>query len=168
MTNRTIVLRPRRDSEVAQEPTDDHSRPPRQAPFTKRVMICEGRPAQPAEEVDFHKRAAHVPYGGVGEHGTKSDTATVSSGVIRPMLISAHDAARFLGIGRTTLYQLIKTGDVTPVHIGRCVRFSMYELEAYVEHLMGVAPPPPQPAERPHASPRRRAPRNAVSAPTLF
>ena len=76
---------------------------------------------------------------------------------------------RFLGIGRTTLYQLIKAGDVTPVHIGRCVRFSMYELEAYVEHLMGVAPPPPpQPAERPHASPRRHAPRTAVSAPTLF
>ena len=121
----------------------------------------------PQKNVDFHKRAAHVPYVGVSEHGTKSDTATVSSGVIRPMLISAHDAARFLGIGRTTLYQLIKAGDVTPVHIGRCVRFSMHELEAYVEHLMAVVPPP-QPAERPHASPGRRAPRNAVSAPTLF
>jgi excisionase family DNA binding protein len=88
---------------------------------------------------------------------------------IRPLLFTARDVARYLGIGRTTLYQLIKAGEVTSVHIGRCVRFSMHELEAYVERLMGVAPtPPPQPAERPHPPTRRRASRTSVSAPTLF
>lgn len=54
------------------------------------------------------------------------------------MLLSARQAAQFLGIGRTTLYELIKLGAVTPVHIGRCVRFSMTELEDYVERLVGV------------------------------
>jgi len=53
----------------------------------------------------------------------------------RPLLVSATDAARVLGIGRTTLYEVVKSGDLTPIHIRRCVRFSMHEISQYVESL---------------------------------
>ena len=78
MTNRTTVLRPRRENEVDQE-----SSAPREG----------------------------------------------------PLLVSATDAARVLAIGRTTLYEVVKSGDLTPIHIRRCVRFSMYEIRQYVESL---------------------------------
>jgi excisionase family DNA binding protein len=78
MTNRTTVLRPRRENEVDQESSNE-------AP--------------------------------------------------RPLLVSATDAARVLAIGRTTLYEIVESGDLTPIHIRRCVRFSMYEISQYVESL---------------------------------
>ena len=53
----------------------------------------------------------------------------------QPLLISALDAALVLGIGRTTLYELVRSGDLTPIHVRRCVRFSMYEIEQFVESL---------------------------------
>ena len=52
-----------------------------------------------------------------------------------PLLVSATDAARVLAIGRTTLYEIVKSGDLTPIHIRRCVRFSIYEITQYVESL---------------------------------
>jgi excisionase family DNA binding protein len=53
----------------------------------------------------------------------------------RPLLVSATDAARVLAIGRTTLYEIVKSGDLTPIHIRRCARFSMHEISQYVESL---------------------------------
>ena len=53
----------------------------------------------------------------------------------RTLLVSATHAARVLAIGRTTLYESVKSGDLTPIHIRRCVRFSMYEITQYVESL---------------------------------
>ena len=58
---------------------------------------------------------------------------------VRPLLVSAADAARVLGIGRTTVYELVKDGHLTPVHLRRCVRFSMYEIEQYVDSLRRAA-----------------------------
>jgi len=69
-----------------------------------------------------------------------ADTATEGADEgLRPLLVSAHQAARLLGIGRTTLYELIKDQAVTPVHIGRCVRFSVAELEDFVLRRMHAA-----------------------------
>ncbi len=59
--------------------------------------------------------------------------APVASAKLRPLLVPATEAARLLGIGRTTLYELVKSGDLTPIHVRRCVRFSMYEIERFVE-----------------------------------
>ena len=50
----------------------------------------------------------------------------------RPLLVTSTDAARVLAIGRTTLYELVKSGDLTPIHLRRCVRFSMHEIEQLV------------------------------------
>ncbi len=63
----------------------------------------------------------------------------VGLGATRPILLSAPEAARLLGIGRTTLYGVIKAGELTSIHVGRSVRFSMYEIETYVRSLIRAA-----------------------------
>ena len=52
---------------------------------------------------------------------------------LAPLLVTAPQAARILSIGRTALYQLIWDGQLTPIHIGRSVRFSVDQLEAFVQ-----------------------------------
>jgi excisionase family DNA binding protein len=51
----------------------------------------------------------------------------------RGLLLRVDDAAQLLAIGRTTMYQLIAAGEIELVHIGRCARVPVSELERYVE-----------------------------------
>lgn len=45
------------------------------------------------------------------------------------------EAARVLRVSRSTIYVLIKSGALKPVHIGRAVRISRAELERYTTAL---------------------------------
>jgi excisionase family DNA binding protein len=49
-----------------------------------------------------------------------------------PLLLTIPDAARVLAIGRSTLYELIGSGQLATIHIGRSVRISVEELQAFV------------------------------------
>lgn len=51
------------------------------------------------------------------------------------LLLTAEEAARALNVGRTTLYTLIKDGQLHSVHIGRSCRLTRAELIRYVERL---------------------------------
>lgn len=55
------------------------------------------------------------------------------------LLLTTVQAAKVLGIGRTTVYQLIKDGDLRAVHIARSCRISWAELERYVARLDAAA-----------------------------
>lgn len=65
-----------------------------------------------------------------------------------PLLLTPEEAARVLRIGRTTIYALMKAGELRPVHIGRSCRLARAELERYVDRLRSPAPPPPARRER--------------------
>jgi excisionase family DNA binding protein len=65
---------------------------------------------------------------------TRDNIPSGRDGVL-PLLVSAHQAATLLGIGRTMLYQLIKDGTVKPIRIKRAVRFLVRDLEQYVTEL---------------------------------
>ena len=52
-----------------------------------------------------------------------------------PLLLTPEEAATVLRLGRTTVYALMKAGDLHPVHIGRSCRLSRSELERYVRGL---------------------------------
>ena len=64
-----------------------------------------------------------------------------------PLLLTPEEAATVLRVGRTTIYALMKAGDLRPVHIGRSCRLSRTELERYVDRLQA---PPTQPPTRAH------------------
>jgi excisionase family DNA binding protein len=57
-----------------------------------------------------------------------------------PMLLTPEKAATVLRVGRTTVYPLMKSGDLHAVHIGRSCRLPRAKLQRYVDRL--IAPPP--------------------------
>ncbi len=57
---------------------------------------------------------------------------------IEPLLLRTDEAARVLGIGRSTLYALIASGELPVVRIGRATRIPMAALVRWVEaHAVG-------------------------------
>jgi excisionase family DNA binding protein len=58
-----------------------------------------------------------------------------------PLLLTPEEAATLLRVGRTTVYALMKAGDLHAVHIGRSCRLPRAELQRYVDRLS--APPTP-------------------------
>src|SRR4051812_26322205 len=71
------------------------------------------------------------------------------------LLLTPEEAAKVLRLGRTTVFALMKAGELHPVHIGRSCRLSRAELERYVDRLE-APPPPPAPVRRPDDRQRRR------------
>src|SRR4051794_31462067 len=60
-----------------------------------------------------------------------------------PLLLTPEEAAPLLRVGRTTIYALMKAGELRPIHIGRSCRLSRAELERYVCRLE-TSPPRPR------------------------
>lgn len=56
------------------------------------------------------------------------------------LLVTPEEAAALLRVGRTTIYALMKVGDLRSIHIGRSCRLSRAELERYVTGLTSSAP----------------------------
>jgi excisionase family DNA binding protein len=77
-----------------------------------------------------------------------------------PLLLTPEEAAKGLRVGRTTVYALMKAGDLHPVHIGRSCRISRAELERYVRRLEA---PPASASSRP-----RRQRRTSTNQHSLF
>ena len=61
------------------------------------------------------------------------------------LLLTPEEVAEVLRIGRTTVYALMKRGDLRAVHIGRSCRISQAELDRYVRRLEAF-PSRPQPS----------------------
>jgi excisionase family DNA binding protein len=61
-----------------------------------------------------------------------------------PLLLTVREAARLLAVGRTSVYQLVWDGEITPVRIGRSVRFTLAELERFVNERAPASPPDAQ------------------------
>jgi excisionase family DNA binding protein len=56
----------------------------------------------------------------------------------RPLLVTIEEAATLLGVGRTTVYELLAEAELVSVQIHRCRRIALAELEAYVSRLRGA------------------------------
>ena len=65
------------------------------------------------------------------------ETSTGPSGALaaEQLLLTPEEAARALRVGRTTVYALMKTGELRAVYIGRSCRLPAAELERYVNRL---------------------------------
>ena len=53
------------------------------------------------------------------------------------LLLTVPEAARVLGIGRSTVYELVARGDLAFVHIGRSSRVPVAAIAAYIDRLQG-------------------------------
>ena len=63
------------------------------------------------------------------------------------LLLTPEEAAKVLRLGRTTVYALMKSGDLRSVHIGRSCRIPQAELERYVHGLQALPSPPHPPPD---------------------
>lgn len=52
---------------------------------------------------------------------------------VEPICVRINDAARMIGVGRTKLYQLIATGEVETVKIGKATRVTTASLHGLVK-----------------------------------
>ena len=53
-------------------------------------------------------------------------------------MLGVRDAAQVLGIGRSTLYELIAAGEIEVVHIGCSARVPVVILQAFVDRRRAV------------------------------
>ena len=53
------------------------------------------------------------------------------------LLVTPEEAARRLSVGRTTIYELMSSGELKSVNIGRCRRVPVSSLSSFVSRLIG-------------------------------
>jgi len=58
---------------------------------------------------------------------------------MEPLLVGVEEAARALGIGRTSLYEMINRQELTPIRIGRRVLVAADEIRAWVDRQRQAA-----------------------------
>jgi excisionase family DNA binding protein len=49
------------------------------------------------------------------------------------LLLRPEEAAAILGLGRSTIYELLRTGELTAAHIGRTTRIPARDLQSWIE-----------------------------------
>ncbi len=54
------------------------------------------------------------------------------------LLVTPEEAARRLSVGRTTIYELMASGELQSVNIGRCRRVPVSSLSQFVNRLIGA------------------------------
>ncbi len=52
---------------------------------------------------------------------------------IGPLLLNTRQTAKLLNISERTVFALTKSGDLPSVKIGRCLRFSVSDLETFIK-----------------------------------
>lgn len=62
------------------------------------------------------------------------------------LLFTTDEVAHVLSVGRTTIYMLMRAGELKPVHSGRSCRISRGELERYVARIESSRDRDPGPA----------------------
>ncbi|HET9653730.1 MAG TPA: helix-turn-helix domain-containing protein [Kineosporiaceae bacterium] len=62
----------------------------------------------------------------------------MSTTALPKLLLKVEEAADCLNVGRTTMYALIKTGEIETVQVGRLRRVRVADLEAYAARLTDV------------------------------
>ncbi len=54
-----------------------------------------------------------------------------------PLLLRAEEAARLLGLGRSKVFEMLASGELPAVRVGRAVRVSRASLERWVRDQTG-------------------------------
>lgn len=107
----------------------DHSRRP-----------IEPRPDAPTRARRTHPSREHTL--AAFPHGTAAAVGGEPAGPgPAPLLLTIPEAGRLLGLGRTTMYELIGAGEVEVVHIGRAARIPVDSLDRFIARLRSASHP---------------------------
>ena len=87
----------------------------------------------PRTRVAFHVQRAPLLNMNENNADTGERNHTTTTTVLGPLLLTALQAAQLLAVGRTSVYELIATGDLATVHIGRSMRIPADSVRAFVE-----------------------------------
>ena len=68
-----------------------------------------------------------------GASGSPPAAQPLSVGFSGPLLIDSRQVASLLGIGHTKTFQLIASGELPSIRLGRCVRVPAMALAAWIE-----------------------------------
>jgi len=82
------------------------------------------------------------PGGGVGEPGPPG-SPTFEESSVGAMLLRAEEVGRVLRIGRTKTFELLGSGDLPVVRIGRVVRVPKAALDRWIDRHTAVCDSPP-------------------------
>jgi excisionase family DNA binding protein len=63
----------------------------------------------------------------------------IHEALVRPLLVTIAQAGEILCVSRTTLYELIWSGQLRSIHIGRSMRVSVEDLEDFVDARMRIS-----------------------------
>ena len=66
----------------------------------------------------------------------RSPGGNVERTAIMPLLLTVKEAAELLGIGRSTLYELLEAGEVRSVKRGASRRIPLKEVHRYIDRLL--------------------------------
>jgi excisionase family DNA binding protein len=70
------------------------------------------------------------PYPSPGERDVDGNLA-----IQRPLLLTVKEAAAMIGVGRTTLYRLMDSGEIASVHVRSSRRIPLLSAHEFVEQL---------------------------------
>lgn len=69
------------------------------------------------------------------EHQRAAETDPPDSPEISRRLLTVREAAQVLGVGRTTVYELIASDELEVVHIGRSARIPTAAIDDFIDRL---------------------------------
>ena len=105
----------------------------------RRVACPIARSTPSTRQIEPHRRG-HRKGTAMNNHDIATSQSSATLDTLRrkepgPLLLTVSQAAVMLAIGRTTAYELIATGDLEVVHIGRCARVPVEAVEVLVARL---------------------------------
>jgi excisionase family DNA binding protein len=55
---------------------------------------------------------------------------------VEPLLLTAEEVAMLLGIGRTKVFEMLASGELPAIRIGRCVHVSRAQLKSWIDQRL--------------------------------
>ena len=110
-------------------------------------MSCKAAELLAAEQIRRTHAAPHSPeVGGRFTHvrtyartHVRPDARTITGDAMDKLLLTLIEAARAFGIGRSTVYELMRAGQLESVHIGACRRVPADAVHSFLFQLRGTA-----------------------------
>ena len=74
----------------------------------------------------------------VSQHCQYTQSQEGTQDALTPLLLRPAEAARILDLSRSTIYELMRAGELPFLHIGRAARIPRWAIETWIEERMAL------------------------------